>query len=215
MRAVIFANGNLIKPTNPLATLHSEDYLIAANGGTHHCRTLGLTPHVVIGDLDSITSEVREFFSDRGTQFILHPRDKDETDLELALEHAVRKDAEEILLLGILGGRFDQTLANLFLLTRTDWRPVRLTAADGPDFAVLLRLGDSITFEAQIGDTVSLIPLTATVSGVTTQGLRWSLHNATMEFGSTLGISNETTEETAHVQIKTGQLLVVHRRRMR
>ena len=210
MRAVIFANGNLTRPANPLAELRSEDLIIAADGGAYHCQALGLTPDVLIGDLDSITKEVRENLSRLGTQLILYPRDKDETDLELALRYAVDHNAEEILLLGILGGRLDQTLANLLLLSRPEWQPARLMVADGPDFALLIRPGSPLTLRAQTGDIVSLIPLTRTVTGVSTEGLRWSLQDATLEFGSTLGISNETTQEIARVEIKTGQLLAVH-----
>jgi len=210
LRAVIFANGNLTRPANPLAELRSEDLIIAADGGAHHCQALGLTPDVLIGDLDSITKEVRENLSRLGTQLILYPRDKDETDLELALRFAVDHNAEEILLLGILGGRLDQTLANLLLLSRPEWQPARLMVADGPDFALLIRPGSPLTLQAQTGDIVSLIPLTRTVTGVSTEGLRWSLQDATLEFGSTLGISNETTQEIARVEIKTGQLLAVH-----
>jgi thiamine pyrophosphokinase len=210
LRAVIFANGNLTRPANPLAELRSEDLIIAADGGAYHCQALGLTPDVLIGDLDSITKEVRENLSRLGTQLILYPRDKDETDLELALRFAVDHNAEEILLLGILGGRLDQTLANLLLLSRPEWQPARLMVADGPDFALLIRPGSPLTLRAQTGDIVSLIPLTRTVTGVSTEGLRWSLQDATLEFGSTLGISNETTQEIARVEIKTGQLLAVH-----
>lgn len=211
MRAVIFANGAFDRPENPLAELHADDYLIAADGGTHHCLALGLTPHVVIGDMDSISESLRDSLSQKGAQFIVHPRDKDETDLELALKHAVSKDCEEILLLGILGGRLDQTLANLLVLTRPHWRPARLTAADGRDYATLLREGEGVHIEAQSGDTVSLIPLSPIVSGITTQGLRWPLEEAVLEFGSTLGISNEMTGEAARVTVEEGLLLVVER----
>ncbi|HEX6302711.1 MAG TPA: thiamine diphosphokinase [Anaerolineales bacterium] len=211
MRAVIFANGAFRQPSNPLAALHADDYLIAADGGTHHCIALGLRPNVVIGDMDSISETVRESLSREGTQFMVHPRDKDETDLELALEHAVSKGCEDILLLGLLGGRLDQTLANLLVLTRPEWRPARLTAADGPDFATLLRDGEEVQMEAKGGNTISLIPLSPMVSGVTTQGLRWSLEDVRLEFGSTLGISNETTGEVARVRIEEGLLLVVQR----
>ncbi len=211
MRAVIFANGELNQPSNPLAAIRENDYLIAADGGTHHCLALGLTPQVVIGDLDSTTDEQRVSLTEKGTQFRVHPRAKDQTDLELALMHAVDEKAEEILLLGILGGRLDQTLANLLLLTRPEWQSARLTAADGLDYATLLRKGDELHIQTQEKDTVSLIPLTPKVEGITTRGLRWSLKDAVLEFGSTLGISNEASGEAAKVKIRTGQLLVVHR----
>lgn len=215
MRAAIFANGNLTQPTHLLARLQAADLIIAADGGAQHCREMNLAPDVLIGDLDSVTKALQEDLRRSGTQLILYPRDKDETDLELALRYAVDQKAEEILLLGILGGRLDQTLANLLLLARPEWQPARLMVADGPDFAFLIRPGDPLTIQAQIGDIVSLIPLTANVSGVNTEGLRWSLKDATLHFGSTLGISNQTTQELATVKIRTGQLLAVHRQEER
>lgn len=211
MYTIIFANGDLRMPTNPLVEIRKGALLIAADGGTQHCQELGLRPDVVIGDMDSISSDLRESLDKQGTRFIVHPRDKDETDLELALKYAIDQGSRQILLLGFLGGRLDQTLANMLLLTRPDWHGARLSAADGPDFAILLRSGESFSAEAQPGDTLSLIALTPEVSGVTTRGLKWSLEKATLKFGSTLGVSNEANGDTIHVSIDDGQLLVVHR----
>lgn len=211
MYTIIFANGDFRRPTNPLAGIRKGELLIAADGGTQHCQELGLRPDVVIGDMDSISSDLRETLDKQGTRFIVHPRDKDETDLELALKYAIDQGGREILLLGLLGGRLDQTLTNLLLLTRPEWHSARLTAADGPDFAVLLRSGESFSAGIRPGDTLSLIALSQEVSGVTTQGLRWSLEKATLKFGSTLGVSNEANADRAEVRIEAGQLLVVHR----
>jgi thiamine pyrophosphokinase len=208
---IICANGDFRRPTNPLAEVHRAELLIAADGGTQHCQELGVRPDVVIGDMDSISVDLRETIDKQGTNFIVHPTDKDETDLELALEYAIDQGAREILLLGLLGGRLDQTLANLLLLTRPEWQNARLTAADGPDFAVLLRSGESFNAVTQPGDTLSLIALSQEASGVSTQGLKWPLENATLKFGSTLGVSNQTDGGRLKVTIAEGQLLVVHR----
>ena len=213
MRSIIFANGDFNPPTNnlALAALAAGDLFIAADGGAHHARELRKTLDVVIGDLDSITERLRDALAEQGTEFIVHPRDKDETDLELALKYAIEQGSEDILLLGLMGGRLDQTLANLLLLTRKEWSQVRLLAADGPDIAVLLKRKDSYKFIVDPGDTISLIPLSGEVTGVSTRGLKWVLEDATLKFGSTLGVSNEATGEFAWIEIRSGQLLVVHR----
>jgi thiamine pyrophosphokinase len=213
LRTIIFANGDFNRPTNhlTLAMLGACDLFIAADGGAHHAREVKKTLDVVIGDLDSITANLRDTLTKQNTEFIVHPRDKDETDLELALKYAIDRGSQEILLLGLLGGRLDQTLANLLLLTRQEWSQARLLAADGPDIAVLLKGEDAYKFIVNPGDTISLIPLSSEVNGVATRGLRWVLEDATLKFGSTLGVSNETTGETAWIEISNGQLLVVHR----
>ncbi|HZD55210.1 MAG TPA: thiamine diphosphokinase [Anaerolineales bacterium] len=211
MYTIIFANGDFRRPTNPLANVHRAELLVAADGGTHHCQELGVRPDVVVGDMDSISVDLQDTLEEQGTRFIVHPTDKDETDLELALSYAIDNGARQILLLGLLGGRLDQTLANLLLLTRPEWQSARLTAADGPDFAVLLRSGESFNALTRPGDTLSLIALSREVSGVTTRGLKWPLENATLKFGSTLGVSNQAGGDRAKVTIAEGQLLVVHR----
>lgn len=210
-RAAIFANG-ILNPRPGLKERVSERRVICADGGARHALALGLVPEVVIGDLDSFPADRRQDLEARGTRFIVLPRDKDQTDLELALNYAITTGARDILLLGLVGGRLDQTLANLLLLTRPEWGAARLTIIDGPDTAYLLRHGETAVIHGQAGDTVSLIPLSATVVEVTTQGLRWPLRGAVLEFGSTLTISNELVERTARVWIGAGRLLVVHRR---
>src|SRR5690242_18132651 len=103
-RTVIFANGELINLNAARAALRSDDFLIAADGGAHHCHTLGLTPKVVIGDFDSLTPEELKALSASGTWLIQHPARKDQTDLELAIAYAIEHGADDILILGALGG---------------------------------------------------------------------------------------------------------------
>ena len=215
MRVIIFANGIVSDPAIARGAIRPDDLLIAADGGAQNCQILGLTPNVVIGDLDSLNPSDLDTLNDRGTQFVLYPKDKDQTDLELALRHAVNSGANEILLIGLLGGRLDQTLANLLLLSLPDWGDVQLASLEGPDTAHFLRGGNSIELKGQAGDIVSLIPLSPKATGVTTRGLRWGLQDAELSFGSTLGISNEMVKPNSLVKIDAGNLLIVHRRNER
>ncbi len=111
MRAVILANGVLSHPVN----IEKEDYIIAADGGIVNCRLLGLVPKVVIGDFDSIQAENLEELEKLGTRTIKFPERKDETDLELAIDHAVEAGYEDIVIFAALGERWDQTIANILL----------------------------------------------------------------------------------------------------
>ncbi len=209
-KVVIFTNGECAPPRG-LDTYLLGRTVICADGGTRHALELGLMPAVVIGDLDSLPPDARPRLEAAGTQFLTYPRDKDYTDLELALKYAVEQGAKDILLLGLLGGRLDQTLANVLLLARPEWDAARLWFVHGSEQAYLLRGGEALTLHGRSGNIVSIIPLTPTMTGVTTQGLRWPLHNATLYFGHTLTVSNELVGKEGKVIVGEGRGIVVIR----
>ena len=208
MRVVIFVNGTIDDYSQLARWLRADDYLIAADGGAGHCAALGIVPAVLVGDLDSIDADVLAEYEKAGVTIERHPPRKDETDLELAVRRAVADGATEILLLGALGGRLDQTLANLLLPSRTDW-PVPILLADGRQLARVLRGGESVTLHGTPGDTVSVVPLSAEVTGIHYTGLEYPLTDATLALGSTQGVSNRMAAEEATIQISKGILLVV------
>ncbi|MBK8821562.1 MAG: thiamine diphosphokinase [Anaerolineales bacterium] len=123
-RIIIFANGELPNKEKARALLHKEDFIIAADGGTRHALALGRMPNVLIGDLDSVTDEERRKMKDGGVDVVQFPADKNETDLELAIQHALTLNPQEIIILAALGGRLDQTLGNIALIS--DLRPLTL-----------------------------------------------------------------------------------------
>jgi len=211
LRAVIFANGNFKKSSIPLQSFREDDLLIAADGGAQHLQELGLRPATVIGDMDSISPTLLNDLKTQGTQSIVYPRDKDQTDLELALTYAVQSGVQEVLLFGVLGGRLDQSLANLMLLTRDDWKDLSLVISNAPDIAYVMRDHGTISLQGNPGDIVSLIPLSALVTDVSTHGLRWPLKNAELTLGNTISVSNEILEKSARIEIGIGKLLLVHR----
>lgn len=208
MRALIFVNGTIDDYPQLARWLRPDDYTIAADGGARHCAALGLRPAVLVGDLDSITPELLADYEKAGVAIERHPPRKDETDLELAVRRAVADGAGEILLLGALGGRLDQTLANLLLPARADW-PVPILLADGTQLARVLRGGETVTLAGAPGDTVSAVPLSAEVTGITYSGLEYPLTNATLRLGSTQGVSNRMAGESATIRVTSGILLVV------
>jgi thiamine pyrophosphokinase len=209
-RALIFANGHLpdLEPARRL--IRPNDTLIAADGGTRHILALGLLPSIVIGDLDSLTSDDRQRLEGLGVEFRQYPSDKNETDLELALRTALKAGYRNILVLAALGGRLDQTLGNLSLLTDPTLAEVDVRLDDGIEETIFVRkLAD---VQGCPGDTVSLVPWGGPVEGVTTIGLRWPLCGETLYPDKTRGISNEMLVAIASISLKSGLLLVIHRR---
>jgi thiamine pyrophosphokinase len=207
---VIFANGSLPDREAVRALLRPEDLLVAADGGSRHLLALGLTPSVVIGDLDSISAEERRLLESAGARIMQHPRDKDETDLELALGYAVAQGYGVILIAGALGGRLDQTIGNLALLSRPDLADLDVRLDDGLEEAFFVRRSCRIL--GNPGDLVSLIPWVRGAIQVSTTGLRWPLKGERLSPHRTRGISNELVGGQATVALQSGLLLVIHRR---
>lgn len=209
MRAVIAVNGVIENYAAVAKLLRADDHLIGADGGALHLLALGRTPHVVVGDLDSLPADVVDALGAQGVHFERHRREKDQTDLELAIERALADGADEVLLIGALGGRLDQTLANLLIVAQRAWpAPVRII--EGEQAAEVLRGPETLEVHGLPGDTVSLIPLGAAVEGITYTGLRYPLEDATLPFGSTRGVSNELLDSVATVTIRAGVALVIH-----
>ena len=143
----------------------------------------------------------------QGVELRRFPREKDETDLELALLHAASAGATAIDILGALGGRWDHTLANVALLALPELRGRRARLlADGQ---TLFLVRDAAVLEGQAGDTVSLLPLTGEAHGVTTRGLRYPLDDATLSYERARGVSNVLLDPPGHVSLREGLLLVV------
>jgi thiamine pyrophosphokinase len=140
----------------------------------------------------------------------LFPRDKDETDLELALNRAMELSPGHILVLAALGGRLDQTLGNIALLSNLRFSTCDVRLDDGVEEIFLCR--DRAQVHGDSGDLVSLIPWQGAVSEIETKNLKWSLHRETLYPEKTRGISNEMLGTTAQVSIGSGLLLIVHRR---
>jgi thiamine pyrophosphokinase len=207
MRAIIFANGKLGDPQSTRKLLQPDTLVVAADGGTRHALAAGVTPDVVIGDLDSLAPDDRAHLEAAGMSIIPFSPRKDETDLELALLHATRAGATEIVVLAALGGRLDQTIANVLLLALPELAGIDARIVAGAQEAFIIQ-GEA-TIAGQPGDTVSLIPLGGDAEGVTTEGLEWPLKEDDLRFGPARGVSNVLTEEQARVHVERGMLLCV------
>jgi thiamine pyrophosphokinase len=208
MRAIIFANGDPSDPEIVRRWVEQTDLIIAADGGTRNALSVGVMPQVVIGDLDSLDEADRAQLERSGVQLIVYPTHKDYTDLELALRYARKQHATEIIIFSALGGRWDQSLANLLLLTLPELAQVPMRIIDHRLSIQAIR--DQAEISGRAGDTLSLIALKGDAHGVTIEGCAYPLSDATLPFGATLGISNVLTQNTAKITVKQGQILAIH-----
>ena len=209
-RAVVFVNGVMEDHQVVQSMLVADDYLVAVDGGLCHLRTIGVLPHLLIGDLDSVDEGEVEALQLSGVQIKPYPVEKEETDLELTLLALAGQGFEEIRVVAALGGRLDQTLANLSLLELPGLEDVDVRLDDGHEEILIIR--GSIKIEGRPGDTISLLAKDGCTNGIVTEGLKYPLNRETLCPNRTRGISNEMLSEQAFVRVTSGRLLCVHTR---
>jgi thiamine pyrophosphokinase len=209
-RAVIFANGEVDDLEAVTRLLRASDRLIAADGGSRHLARLGRLPDLLIGDLDSTPAAEVDRLARAGVSIERHPAAKDETDLELAVLRAVEGGYREVIVVGALGGRLDQTLGNIALLGDPRFAEVDLRLDDGREEVFLIH--GRRTIRGAAGDRVSLLPALGEAVGVTTRALEFPLNDETLYPYRTRGISNRMLKDEAEVSLRQGELLCVHTR---
>lgn len=218
MKLAVIANGEWNEDWGS-RELAQFDTLICADGGGNHVLKAGRLPDVLIGDLDSITPENLELCRQKGVRIQQFPREKDETDLELALEYAVsqlklqslsqcssNEDINTLWLYGATGGRVDHLMGNLALQLNFLKRGYPIHIKDPLHEIYLIRGREEI--KGRAGQELSLIPITEKVR-VTTEGLYYPLHEDVILQDSPRGISNVFLGEQAVVQVHEGIVMLV------
>jgi thiamine pyrophosphokinase len=190
--------------------------VVAADGGARHAGALGLSIDVWVGDGDSVDPGLLAELAARGVPLERSRPDKDESDTELAVLAALRRDVDGVVVVGALGGaRIDHSLANIGLLAlpALGSRPAVLLDARSRISLIRAPGGDGRPAERRLdgrrGDVVSLLPLGPGVAGVTTSGLAYPLVDEPLPEGPARGLSNVRTGTEARVTLRAGLLLVV------
>jgi thiamine pyrophosphokinase len=181
--------------------------VVAADGGVDSALALGLDVATAVGDFDSVTPAGLARVEADGARIERHPAEKDATDLELALDAAVRLGAARVVVVGDGGGRLDHLLAGLLLLGRERYAALELDAFLGRAIAHIVRRDR--TFAGEPGELISLLPLHGPATGVVTEGLVYPLRSETLEPGSSRGVSNVFAGTEARVTVAQGVLAVL------
>lgn len=202
--AVVVAAG---QGPNSLDALPAEAFVVAADGGLERAHALGLAVDVVVGDLDSVSAEALERARHAGTRVVRHPRAKDATDLELALEEALAAGARRIVVVASGGGRLDHLVAIALQLGAPLLADAEVDALVGDALVHVVR--SQRVLQGQPGETLTLLALGGPAEGVTTAGLEYPLHGETLQPGSTRGVSNVFAAGEASVSVTSGVLLAI------
>lgn len=198
MRVIIIAGGSF----EPCFEILPEDFVICADSGFDSALKYGIHTNLLVGDMDSLKSDACSM-KDK----IVFPVRKDYTDSEIAVKHALSMNPDEIILLGAVGTRLDHSVGNIFLLKQISDAGIKGCIADRHNRVYYYR--DSFEIKDSCGATVSLIPVTPAIEGITTYGLDYPLNGETLRFGATRGLSNVVTESSAGYISKRGEGLLI------
>ncbi len=207
-RACVVTGGN-VSPEflKKIVKEKSYEVLIAVDGALQVLYCIEEEPDYIVGDFDTISEEILAGYPEE--KIFRHPPEKDQTDTELALETAVKAGCNTIMLLGATGSRMDHSLANVFLLEHWMKQGISVIICDENNRLYVKNESFAIRKAEQYGDFVSLLPLTERVENVTLNGFRYPLFRRACLRDTTLGISNEITEETATIEFTDGIFLVI------
>ena len=211
-RSCLIVTGGKIDEDFARSFLEKESFqkIIAVDGGLEAAERLGLIPDYVVGDFDTVRSDVLERF--RQMPFIVweqHKPEKNETDTELALLTAARQGCEAVDILGALGGRMDHAIGNIQLMYQFFCQGMEVNIYDARNRLYLLGGHKVFHREEVYGKYISFLPMTETVEGLTLRGFKYPLQRRTIGLGTSLCISNELKREEGILELERGVLLCV------
>ena len=205
---VIVVTGAAPLATCAIDSIPTDSIVIAADGALDHALAAGLTPAVLVGDLDSV-SDAGLAWAESNASIEPHPTDKDHTDTELALVTAADLNPRQLTLISGGGDRLDHTFAAIGALGASSltsipeidgwWGNHRLAVVHGPGRARLY---------VATGTTISLLALHGGCGGVSIDGVRWPLERSDLASAVGLGVSNVATAETVDVSLTAGVLTI-------
>lgn len=187
----------------------SFEAIYAVDSGARYLRELSVTPQCLMGDFDSLGADELESYREKGTEILEFPPEKDWTDMELALDRAMKSGATSVTIVGGTGERLDHTLANISLLFRAEEEGVEAVLRDEIHEIRLISPGQQIELDREQGKDFSLFPMKSEVRGIRVWGAKYPLEEGFLHFGGTLGVHNEISARSAHVVGGDGFLLLV------
>ena len=204
---MVVAHGDVLPSDR--AAIGESTFVVAADGGALALERWRLLPHLVVGDMDSLGDAGVERLARQGIAVAQFPAAKDESDLELAVTHAIDAGAKEVVILGALGGeRLDHEVANLLLLADLKYAAVQMEIRRGAMRVRAIRSGETLELASPSGTLVTLLPVGGDAEGIRTVGLRYPLQCETLQFGRARGLSNLIASVPARVSLERGALLV-------
>lgn len=207
MIGLIVSNGTINNYNKLSKAFELADYVVCADGGISHIRSINKTPDIVLGDLDSVRSEDINYIKEKHIRVEKFPPVKDKTDTDLALDYLIDMECSEIYFFGATGDRIDHTFANVFLLDSLLKRNIKGVIYDDKNEIHLV--DDCQELKNEENSFISVIPISERGIRVSISGCFYNLEDVHVPFASTRGISNEIVEDAANVKIHEGRAIII------
>ena len=201
--AYVFFNGEFLGEKSYYLDLLNREKgdIYCADGGANLLAKLNIFPKELWGDLDSVSTDILEKYETQGVIIKKFPKDKDFTDGELILSYILEKKYDKIVVIGGLGGRKDHELTNLNLLFKFK-NIIFLTEREE-----IFSVENYKEFLGEKGKTISFVPFSEKVEGLTLKGFKYPLNNYTLHQGDSICMSNIAIEDICEVSFEKGKLL--------
>ena len=147
----LVVNGTFPKDSNIVDKIRSSEVIIATDGAANSLLKNNITPHYVVGDLDSIDSGTQD-----SVKHTINTPDQSKTDLEKALEWCVDNNYLSLSIFGISGKSEDHFLGNFFTINEfVD----QIQCVIYTDYSIITPCVGENEFDSFAGQAVSLITL--------------------------------------------------------
>lgn len=203
MKAFVFTGGS-IRPEYITERPEADDIVIAADSGYNNAKAMGLEPHLLVGDFDSLGKGNIP----SGVKIVELPEEKDVTDTHVAIDAAIENGALQIVIIGGLDGRLDHTLSNLAILRDLFARNIYAVITDGVNRVRYIRSTSTLIARSRF-KYFSLIADDEKVKGVDVEGGKYPLKNGVIYRNRQYAVSNEITGNCALIAVKKGGLFIV------
>ncbi len=200
---LIICNGELPSKKVLKKLLTEHNYILCADGGANHAKANKINPNIIIGDFDSILPATKKYFK-KVKQIKIE--DQNSTDLEKSLSYLLKEKILSATIIGATGKRIDHTLANFSILLKFHKKGMKLKIVED-DFEIFVATGRA-NFKTKIGQLVSIVPLIES-SGISTDGLKYSLKHESLTPGVREGVSNVAVKNNVSIVVTNGALIIL------
>lgn len=208
MRAFIYSGGEIF-PQYISEKPEDDDIVIAADSGYNNAKSLGVAPKILIGDFDSLKARPRDV-----DEIIELPSEKDVTDTQFAVETAVKRGANEIIIICGTGGRFDHAISNMCLLEGLWKKNIRCVIVSGQNRIRYIKDSGIIIIRDKNYKYFSVLAADERVKGVSIEGGKYPLNKAKITREHQFAVSNEITKNAALITVKKGGVYIIESRDM-
>ncbi len=208
MKAVIMSGGKEPSKALVFKEIKDSNMIIGADKGCEVLYKYDIIPDYILGDFDSANEDIINLIEEKASKKIKYKREKDYTDTEIAYNLAVEKGADEIILLGATGTRYDHSLSNFGLMLRGLKKGIKVKVIDDNNYIFLT--DKPITLKGNKGDTISFQAYCDEVKNFNITGAKYNLTNFTLKLGDSITTSNEFLEDEIKISFDNGVVMILY-----